>query len=114
MIKYLCFFPGHISSGFQSLPVGFGGVGDNADVRCGDPGQPPHFAGLVHAHFHHGPLMGIRQVQQGYGNPDLVVKVLLGGQGVECGLKYGLSHTSGGGFPLEPVIASTLAFDRIR
>ena len=56
------------------------GVGDERDVRCGEPREVSDLAGMVHAHLHHRKAMPGPELEERQRHADIVVEVAARGE----------------------------------
>ncbi len=87
----------HPVESLQLFEVSGADVGDDADGRSGDFGQPGDLSAGAHSHLQHGPVILRGQPAEGQGEADQVVEVSLGGHPRPGLHQDGAEHVLGGG-----------------
>ena len=83
----------------ESFQMGEADVGDQGDVRCGNPGKPGDLSGGVSPQLQDGAGVVAREAEQCQGQADEVVEVPLRFQDRSAPRHNGGDHLLGGGFP---------------
>ena len=90
-------FAEHAVQVAEAFQVASADVRNHGNVRLGGERKRADFVGATRAHFHHGGLVGMLELEQRHRHTDMVVEVPLRGVGAELHRKDGLGHLLGGG-----------------